>query len=208
VQDIEIGPALYDVTQAPRALASLSAADEGQVVRVEGTVTALSGFKGGLKATLDDGTGQVALLLWESVYGALENPPALDVGAQVSAVGEVKVYQNELEVVPQRAQDLVLVTAAPPLPLSAIDTLRAGDAGRIVRLRGVLGAPQAFSAGVKVPLDDGSGTMTVLLWSNIATALERMPEAGQRVEVVGEVSVYRDALELVPRSRWDWRPLP
>ncbi len=208
VPDIEIGPAPYDATQAPRELASLSAADEGQVVRVAGTVTALSGFKGGLKATLDDGTGQVTLLLWESVYGALEEPTALDVGAQVSVLGEVKRYQNELEVVPQRSQDITLVTAAPPLPLSTVDSLKAEDAGRVVRLRGTLGVPKAFSAGVKVPLTDGSGTITVLLWSNIATALDRMPEEGQRVEVVGEISLYRDALELVPRSRWDWRLLP
>ncbi len=208
VQDIAVGPAPYATDQAPRKLSELSAADEGQVVRVEAAVTKLAGLKGGLKATLDDGTGQVVLLLWDSVYGGLDDPLALDVGARLRVLGEVKVYQGELEVVPQRPQDIEIVTAAPRPPLYGIASLSTEQAGQIVRLRGILGNPTAFSAGVKVPLEDGSGTIIVLLWSNIATALERMPEAGQRVEVQGEVSVYRDALEIVPRSRWDWQLLP
>ncbi len=208
VHDLELGPPPHDVTQAARTLITLSAADEGQTLRVEGQVVAMEGFKGGLKATLDDGTGQVVLLLWDSVYGQLPDPPALDVGARVSVLGELKLYQGELEIVPARAQDVTLLAAAPKLPLSAIADLSAAQAGQVVRVRGVLGVPQGFSAGVKVPLDDGTGRITVLLWSNIATALPRMPEEGQRVEVLGEVSVYRDALELTPRSAWDWRILP
>ncbi len=208
VQDLELGPAPYDVTQTPRELITLSAADEGQVVRVTGEVMAMEGFKGGLKAILDDGTGQVVLLLWDSVYNALPNPPDLDVGARLETLGEVKVYQGELEIVPARAQDVTLLAAAPQLPLRNIGDLTNADAGQVVRLRGVLGAPRGFSAGVKVPLDDGSGRITVLLWSNLATALPKMPEEGQRVEVVGVLSVYNDALEMTPRSIWDWRPLP
>lgn len=208
VQDIEIGPAPYDATQAARAISTLSAADEGQTLRVEGEVAALSGFKGGLKAILDDGTGQLVLLLWESVYNALPEPPKLDVGARVSVLGEIKVYQGELELIPARAQDITLLAEAPPLPLTAIGDLSTADAGRVVRLRGTLGIPQGFSAGVKVPLEDGSGRLTVLLWSNIATALPAMPKEGQRVEIVGKLSVYSDALEIAPRSVWDWRPLP
>jgi exonuclease VII large subunit len=54
-------------------------------------------------------------------------------------------------------------------------------------------------------LDDGTGVIPVLLWSNLVEALDTPPAAGQMVEVVGEVTVYQDELELIPRSLHDWR---
>ena len=86
-----------------------------------------------------------------------------------------------------------------------VSDLRVQDAGRVVRLRGVLGAPEGFSAGVKVPLDDGSGSITVLLWTNIFTALDPPPSEGQAIEVIGVVQEYRGELEILPRSTLDWR---
>ena len=77
--------------------------------------------------------------------------------------------------------------------------------GRVVRLRGVLGEPEGFSAGVKVPLDDGTGAITVLLWSNIAVEVTPAPAAGLPVEVIGTVESYEGELELIPRSPIDWR---
>jgi DNA/RNA endonuclease YhcR with UshA esterase domain len=83
--------------------------------------------------------------------------------------------------------------------------LRPTDAGRVVRLRGVLGEPEGFSAGVKVLLNDGTGKITVLLWNNLVTTLPQRPASGQQVEVVGVVEEYRGELELIPRSVLDWR---
>ncbi|MEA3397475.1 MAG: OB-fold nucleic acid binding domain-containing protein, partial [Chloroflexota bacterium] len=192
----------------PCALSALSASDEGSWVNARGRIVALEGFKGGLKATLDDGTAQVLLVLWQSLYAELPEPTALDVGAEVEVAGEVKVYQGDLELVPGSPGDVRIVTAAPEIPWVEVQALSTADTGRIVRLRGVSGDPVAFSAGVKVPLDDGTGTITVLLWSNVAEALAQPPQAGMLLEVVGEVAFYQDEMELIPRSPYDWRPEP
>ncbi|MGC9358586.1 MAG: OB-fold nucleic acid binding domain-containing protein, partial [Anaerolineae bacterium] len=191
-----------------RELGSLTAADEGGWYRVQGRVVAMTGLKGGMKATLDDGTGQIFLLIWDSVYDALPEPQALDVGAEVEVEGEIQLYEGDLELVPEQPEDIRIQVAAPESPWVEVSTLSGLDAGRVVRLRGVLGEPQAFSAGIKAPLDDGTGTITVLLWSNVAEVLEPPPAGGLLVEVVGEISLYRDELEIIPRSRHDWRPEP
>lgn len=205
VADIQVGPRPVVAAAAARALGALSASDAGMLVEVAGRVVRLEGFNGGVKATLDDGQAQVVVLLWDSVYGALESPTALDVGADIVAQGEVSVYQDELEVVPESAGDVRVVNAAPEIAWLEVGALRLTDAGRVVRLRGVLGEPKGFSAGVKVLLNDGTGEITVLLWNNLVTALPQRPAAGQQVEVVGVVEEYRGELELIPRSVLDWR---
>lgn len=205
VADIALAAAPEIPETPPRALNTLGAEEAGAWVRVRGRIVALTGFKGGLKAVLDDGAGQLNVVLWQRFYDALPEPATVDVGADVEVQGKLALYQGALELTPEKVSDLILHTPAAEIPWVAIGSLSAKDAGRVVRLRGVTGMPQPFSAGVKVPLDDGMGTLNVLLWSNIAEALARPPEVGMMVEVVGELSVYRDALEIIPRSPHDWR---
>lgn len=205
VSDIALAEAPAAPTVETRDLKSLSTDDEGERVQVQGRVVLMEGFKGGLKATLDDTQDQLVVLFWDSVYGELDNPTTVDLGAEITVRGEVQVYQGELELVPKTAGDITLNTPAPEIAWVEVKTLKTGDAGRIVRLRGVLGKPDGFSAGVKVVLDDGTGEITVLLWNNLVTALERRPAEGMIVEVVGLIEEYRGELEIIPRSIYDWR---
>ncbi len=201
-------PTATATTVPPRALGQLDAEDVGRRVRVSGHIVLLEGIRGGVKATLDDGTGQIILLVWDDVYHALDAPPALDAGAMVDAMGKVAIYEGALEVVPATADDVTILTPASLPDWVEISTLGPRDVGRVVRIRGVIGAPQPFSAGVKVPLEDGTGVVTLLLWSNLHEALEPSPTAGQQVEVVGAVSLFLEELELIPRTRYDWRVGP
>ncbi len=177
----------------------------GSWLRLQGRVVAMEGFKSGMKATLDDGTGQIMLVLWDSVYTALENPLAVDVGAEVVVAGELGSFEDELQIVPESFRDITIVAPASEIPWVAVGDLRTQDAGRVVRLRGVLGTPEGFSAGAKALLDDGTGSITVLLWTNILTALDPQPSEGQTVEVIGVIQEYRGELEILPRSTLDWR---
>jgi DNA/RNA endonuclease YhcR with UshA esterase domain len=192
------GPLLLD------SLSELNSENERAQVCVKAQVVLLEGLPGGVKATLDDGTGQVMLLLWDRVHQALPQPAALDVGAEVEVTGEVKLYGGELEIIPARAEDIVLLVPAEPAPWVQIADLTTADAGRVVRLRGVLGEPYGFSSGVKAQLKDGSGRITLLFWSNLYTQFSPQPQAGQEIEVTGLVDAYRGNLELIPRSRYDW----
>lgn len=99
---------------------------------------------------------------------------------------------------------MVIGVPAPPPPWVDLGALSARDAGRVVRARGIVGETHGFSAGVKVPLNDGSGEIVVLFWSDVYASLAPAPQVGQQVEVVGVVSVYKNTLELIPRSRYDW----
>lgn len=194
------------VTVETRDIDQISVSDEGTWVQIQGRIVSMDGFKGGVKAILDDGTEQVLVLVWDSIYNAMEDPSSFDVGAEVEIKGEVQVYQGEIEVLPDTAEDIAISAAAPEIPWVEVRELTSSDVGRVVRLRGVLGEPDAFSAGVKVMLDDGSGSIVVLMWSNMVVELDRRPELGMTVEVIGVVEEYEGELEIIPRSTQDWRP--
>ncbi|MCJ7549620.1 MAG: OB-fold nucleic acid binding domain-containing protein [Anaerolineae bacterium] len=199
-----VQPQIQPPVQLPVALTEISEADLGRTVRVQGRVVMLEGLAGGVKATLDDGTAQILLLLWDDVHRDLEAPATLDIGAEVAVTGEVQIYREELEVVPAAAKDVEILKPAELPPWVELGDLSATDAGRVVRARGVLREPQGFSAGVKVVLEDGTGDIVVLFWSQLYQTLAPAPQAGQQVEVVGVIDVFNDELELVPRSNYDW----
>ncbi len=206
VADIVLSAAPSQAVVAPViSLNEVTPDAAGSWMTLRGRVVLMEGFKGGMKATLDDGAGQISLVLWERVYTALADPLALDVGAEVEVQGEIGVYQGELQITPEGPADIVIVTPAPEIPWVAVGDLQTSDAGRVVRLRGVLGALQGFSAGAKALLDDGTGSINVLLWTNILTALDPPPAEGMQVEVIGVIQEYRGELEILPRSTLDWR---
>ena len=206
VADIVLSAAPPEAVAVPvAALSEVTPDAAGSWMTLKGRVALMEGFNGGMKATLDDGTAQIMLVLWDDVYIALPDPLALDVGAEVEVKGEIGVYEGELQIVPEGPADIVMIASAPEIPWVQIADLRVQDAGRVVRLRGVLGVPEGFSAGVKALLDDGSGSITVLLWTNIFTALDPPPAEGMAVEVIGVVQEYQGELEILPRSPLDWR---
>ncbi len=188
-----------------KQIGELTTADAGQLVVVRGTVTEVDPFSSGVKYTLDDTTGSIIVLLWQSVYDALPDPTALDVGAEVQVQGEVSQYRGELELVPELAEDVRILAAAAPPAETTIGALTTADVGRMVTLRGTLGQPEPFSAGVKFLLDDGTGQIILLLWSNVAESAPDGLGAGAQVVVTGEVSEYRGELELIPRNAGEIR---
>lgn len=196
-------PPLPDpVTLQP--LSSLSDNDQRTTVRVKAQVVLLESLSGGVKARLDDGTAQVTLLLWDDILQALSQPAALDIGAVVEVTGDVALYQGEIEIIPAHPENVTILVPAQPAPWVDIADLTLTDAGRVVRVRGVLDAPYGFSAGVKAQIKDGSGKIVLLFWSDLYEQLSPTPAEGQEVEITGLVDVYRGELELIPRSRYDW----
>jgi DNA/RNA endonuclease YhcR with UshA esterase domain len=183
-----------------KRIGQLMTADLGQLVAVRGIVTNLDTFPSGVKATLDDETGEVVVLLWQDVYDALPDPAALDVGAEVQVQGEVSQYRGALELIPELAEDVRVLAAAPLPSVATAGSLTGADVGRVVTLRGTLGEPEPFSAGVKFELDDGTGKIVLLLWSDVYEGAPPGLAAGAWVEVTGEIDEYRDAMEIVPRN--------
>lgn len=184
-----------------KPIGEITTADIGAFIAVRGVVVEIDPFSAGVKYTLDDGTGAIAVLLWQDVLAALPDPTALDEGAEVRAQGVVSQYRGELELIPELALDVQMLAAAPAASATRIGDLTAADVGRIATLRGVLGEPETFSRGVKFPLDDGTGQIVLLLWQEVYDALPGgLLAAGTEVMVTGEIEEYRGELEIVPRA--------
>ena len=149
-----------------RPVGELSAAHVGQLAVVRGAVVEANSFSAGIKLTLDDGSGTIVVLLWQSLYEMLDDPAALGVGAEVEVRGEIAQYRGELELIPELAEDVQLLAAAAPPPeieARAIGDVTASDVGAPLLLQGVLGEMESFSSGARFSLDDGSGSITLLL---------------------------------------------
>ncbi len=193
-----------EVTAERRATGALSAADVGRWVRVEGAVVARQDLSGHVKLTVDDGSGPLALFLYASLYAQLPASATLDVGARVQAQGQVTEYQGELELEPEVPADVVIVIGAPAPQEVAIAALSAADAGRVVIVRGVLGTVEPIGdQGVRYPLDDGSGTIALVLWNNVLADAPAGLAPGVRVQVTGTIEEYRGTLEIVARRGSD-----
>lgn len=200
----DLRPAPGEVSFAPLcAIGSLASSDTGRWVQVEGEVVETAPFSSGVRFTLDDGSGQIALLLWQNLYATVPNSDTADAGARVRVQGTVAEYQGALEIVPDAAGDVVVLVAAPAAEVARVGDLGPHDAGRLVRLEGVLGPAEAFSKGVRFPLDDGTGEITLLLWSNVAGQAPAGLGPGVRVRVTGQVQEYKGNLEIVPRWAHD-----
>ncbi|MBN1483202.1 MAG: hypothetical protein JXA37_00640 [Chloroflexia bacterium] len=186
-----------------RDLGALSTADVGRWIQVEGAVLESDPFSAGIRFLLDDGSGQLVLLLWQSLYGELPYPQALDVGARLRVQGSLTEYRGALELVPDASADVVVLAAAPPPQGARIAGLGLVDVGRVVQLEGVLVEGAAFSQGLRYVLDDGSGRIVLLLWSNVAAAAPAGLGVGAELRVVGEIAEYKGELEIVPRGGSD-----
>lgn len=160
-------------------LAELRALPAGTRVRARGRVTAPPGPFGAKTAYIGDETAGVMLYL--ASRGAL---PALAEGEQVTAVGRLRDYRGEREIVLERLGDLWREGPGRPPPPLVIATGALGEAleGRLVQLAGRVVARSA----ARLDLDDGSGSARVTI--RPGTGMGRLSASpGDRVTVVGIV---------------------
>lgn len=96
-------------------------------------------------------------------------------------------------------------TTEPRATTRPLGEISSGDTGQWVQVEGVLRSLQTFSAGAKGILDDGTGTVTLLLWQEVVDGLPDRASLvpGAVVQAGGEVSVYEGELEVIPRSAAD-----
>jgi DNA/RNA endonuclease YhcR with UshA esterase domain len=127
--------------------------------------------------------------------------PDVAVGQALQVTGAVDQYKGTPQLSVGRASDLLVLDEALTIaPSRRIAELSVGDEGRLYAVEGVVSRVSTFSAGVKCMLDDGSGTVTLLLWQDFYDSLPQRDALapGATIHVVGEVSEYRGEMELVP----------
>jgi DNA/RNA endonuclease YhcR with UshA esterase domain len=173
-----------------------------QEVTVQATIIWVTSFSQGFKFLLDDGTGQATLLLWLNVYDDCWAAPDLLIGATVRASGVVGRFEGEWQIEPDFGGDVKALTSGSPPPQRQIGAITVNDLTARVTIEGTVTSAESFSSGQRIYVDDGTGTILVLLWQNI---FERIPEnarlltPGTRVRVSGVIEEYKGTLEIVPR---------
>jgi DNA/RNA endonuclease YhcR with UshA esterase domain len=78
----------------------------GQRVTVQGTVIEMVPFSKGVKLLLEDESGRITLLLWQSVLVTVPCRDQLTVGLTIQATGQLGEYRGVLEVVPGIGSEL------------------------------------------------------------------------------------------------------
>lgn len=203
-------------------IGDLDAARVGARVSVVGTVASAKKFSQGLRVTLDDGSGTLTLLLWQDTLAQIANAEQLKTGARVQARGKLSQYRGDLEVTPQRGSDVQIAAATasaetPSVSVQATRTpiltpaqrtlasLSAVDENRTVVISGRITTADSFSKGVRYTLDDGTGKITLLLWSDVLGDFKDSAalKVGARVQATGKVNLFNHALEIVPAQAGD-----
>lgn len=174
----------------------------GEEISVEAQVVDTASFAKGFKYTLDDGRGQIVLVLWHEVYDDCWDAAEINRGATVRATGQVGQYQGELQLQPDFGGDVkALEPATATAPSRAIGSLSGADEGQRVMIEGQVLRVEGLWSAAKIFVGDESGEIVVYLWNNV---LDRVPQnvglgtPGSRVRVVGTVGLYRSNLELQP----------
>jgi DNA/RNA endonuclease YhcR with UshA esterase domain len=184
------------------AIGTLTEANIGAEVSVQGEVVAAASFSKGFTFTLDDGTGQIELLMWHNVYDDCWDALGINLGAEVQATGEVGLYEGTLQIEPNFGGDVKAVTGATAVaPVRDIGSLSGSDEGSRVMIEGQVLRVEGLSSAVKVSLGDETGEVVIFIWRNV---LDRIADntglgtEGSRVRVVGVVGIYRSNLQVAP----------
>ena len=96
-------------------------------------------------------------------------------------------------------------TPTPAPTQRTIGSLTQADKAAIVVLNGTIARANNFSKGMRYTLDDGTGKITLLLWSDVLEKISARAELkqGAQIRVTGKIDVYNNALEIIPASAND-----
>ena len=106
-----------------RKIGDLSTADIGHSYEFEGLIVDSLAFSQGMRWTLSDGTGIVAVVLWQDVADGLADVTSFAAGARVRVIGRVAAYKGALELVPGGPGDIFWLEGAPTVTPSPTSTV-------------------------------------------------------------------------------------
>jgi DNA/RNA endonuclease YhcR with UshA esterase domain len=197
------------IEPAQYAVGEIVAGQVRQKVLVQGQVREVRApYEGLVILAIHDGTGSIDLTYDDDLVRLSGQPVQVVPGDTVSARGMVTLYRGTAQIALDDAAGLQRLPEEIEVAISkGIGDIGLQDVDRLVRVQGVVARQQSISGGQKYVLDDGSGTITLLLWNDL---LDGWPSAsalreGAWVDAQGIVSEYRGELELVPELACDLR---
>jgi aspartyl/asparaginyl-tRNA synthetase len=174
--------------------------DQDKWFTVQGVIDSSRKFRSGMRYVVNDGAGKITLVLFDRELRQVPKREQLVEGATVNVTGKIDVFQKQIQIVPVRGTDVIIVQAAPPVTPAAIDTITSADKDKTKTVQGVVTEASNFSQGFKFALNDGSGQIDVVLFDNVydGLALPGLVNAGATLRVTGKVDEFNDELEIVP----------
>ncbi len=167
-------------TSAPVDIAAVRGLPDGTDVTVDGVLTTdLGVLESGRTSFVEDATGGIGLYLAAPVIAAL---PA---GTAISVRGIVDGRYSQRILRVAETDIAILGSAAMPL-LANVETGAAGESleGRRISVTGaILGAPEALADGPAVFVDDGSGSIKVVITPG--SLASRVLSAGEILSATG-----------------------
>lgn len=93
-----------------REIGSITGADEGQLVTIEGKVLRTEGLRSAVKVFVADETGEIPVFIWRNVLDRIiDNTGLGTTGSQVRVVGSVQIYRSNIEIVPTLPHDVTVL---------------------------------------------------------------------------------------------------
>ena len=193
------------------SVGEVTAAQNGQTVRVRGRVASVSAPKEGTQqpyaVILKEGEASLRVTYWSNANDVIAVKPAP--GAVFEMEGVVEVYKDKpqlkvesgykVEQVEAASAPASAVSGAVPVavPAETIASITAADKGQARSVRGTLGSPRALGKGTAFALTDDSGTIDLILWDSIVPAEVRGAlSEGLRVSAAGVVGEFDGKLQL------------
>ena len=183
-------------------IADIDAGLRCQKVMVQGEIREkFVPYEGLSIVTLRDASGEIDVAIPWGSAAQIGDIPDLQAGQSVQVIGAVDEYRSAPQISLGRGSDLSLLEESLSVaPMRRAADLSASDIGDLVLLEAAVTEIEPFSAGLKAVLDDGSGSVVLLLWQDLYESLDQRASLveGSLVRVQGKVNEYRGRLEIVP----------
>lgn len=188
-----------------RSIAAISTVDVGKTVTLERAgIAGVDYLSKGVKLTLTDATGSIALILWQDLLEQTEDRHDLLPGSQVKVTGRIDEYEGELEIVPRTGDGVTVLDRGgrPPVEARAVAQITAADEGRVLTVEGRLTRIEG-RGWLRLWVDDGTGEMLVYVPERVVAYLPVGIGPGSILRVTGEVEIYQGTLEIIPLAGAD-----
>jgi DNA/RNA endonuclease YhcR with UshA esterase domain len=180
-------------------LGALDAMSIGDKVTVNGQVRRIREISPRLQViTLREGnaTADMLLPIGDAAFG---EAPDLKEGDWIQVAGGVGEYRDAKQLLPAAASAITR-TAAPPADLRPLTALSADLLGQWVGMQATVDDLRPFQQGMRVMLSDGDAILVAVLFDRVwqGLAFSETLDAGDVLQLQGELSDYRGELEVIP----------
>ncbi|NCC52325.1 MAG: hypothetical protein EOM20_14060 [Spartobacteria bacterium] len=196
------------------SIGALTPSTDGAVL-IEGLITSVKEPRPNSRApwaiTVQDAGGEIEVSFWESTYADILERAQLEAGMPVRIRGSVSSYKGTVRLRLASALDIefpksikggdeIEFTAPAEMETIMIDEISADRKGDVVETEGQVVEvvpPSREKMPWNVVLEDGDARVTLVYWDKVASFLQdRPPQKGDRLQVRGEISTYKDEVQL------------